>query len=202
MKKLVIISLFFWACNQAPVEESETIVQPSVEEKAPDVGSFIEKGTSIAQQSQQALGGKLKAALSRGGVAEAIQFCNLNAIPLTDSLAQHFDVIIYRLTDRPRNQMNAFSPTDAEVFGTMQSAIAQGYEATPISRASGDGAAVYVPIQMQPFCLTCHGKEKEGLLPEAASLIAEIYPQDKATGYSTGDLRGMWRINFIGKPTN
>jgi len=41
--------------------------------------------------------------------------------------------------------------------------------------------------------LNCHGSESE-LMPEVNSLIAQKYPDDKATGYRTGDLRGAVSI--------
>ena len=45
------------------------------------------------------------------------------------------------------------------------------------------------PIFMQPLCVTCHGAE---LAPDLQARLEELYPEDQATGYSAGDLRGVF----------
>jgi hypothetical protein len=39
------------------------------------------------------------------------------------------------------------------------------------------------------MCLTCHG-EKAKIPPAAQATIAREYPDDRATGFSVGDVRG------------
>jgi hypothetical protein len=36
----------------------------------------------------------------------------------------------------------------------------------------------------------------ETLTVENQAIIAAKYPEDKATGYQAGDLRGLWHITF------
>ena len=40
-------------------------------------------------------------------------------------------------------------------------------------------------------CLKCHGTD---LSPEVTAKMTELYPQDKATGYKEGDLRGAFVV--------
>ena len=49
------------------------------------------------------------------------------------------------------------------------------------------------PIIVKPLCLHCHGKS---LSPAVKSELKESYPQDKATGFSVGDLRGFFWAEF------
>jgi len=44
-------------------------------------------------------------------------------------------------------------------------------------------------------CLQCHGPEEE-INPETLQKIKTLYPNDKATGYSINELRGLWKIGF------
>ena len=44
------------------------------------------------------------------------------------------------------------------------------------------------PVMMKPMCLACHGAE---VAPEVQAAIAERYPDDRATGYRAGELRGV-----------
>ena len=54
----------------------------------------------------------------------------------------------------------------------------------------------FAPILDKGLCLTCHGIVGETLLPENDEKIKTLYPEDKAVGYSEGDLRGVWSIMF------
>ena len=54
----------------------------------------------------------------------------------------------------------------------------------------------YKPIFVMDACTKCHGKEGETLNDEAYAKIASLYPEDQATGYEVGDLRGMWVVSF------
>lgn len=45
------------------------------------------------------------------------------------------------------------------------------------------------PIFVQPLCVACHGAE---LAPDLEAKLEELYPDDQATGYVPGDLRGIF----------
>jgi len=49
-----------------------------------------------------------------------------------------------------------------------------------------------MPIRMKEQCLTCHGKAE--LMPaKLTATLAALYPDDQATGFAVGDLRGwLW----------
>ena len=49
-----------------------------------------------------------------------------------------------------------------------------------------------------PLCLECHGDPK-AIKPEVRRLIRQNYPNDKATGYKLGDLRGAFSITITPK---
>ena len=50
------------------------------------------------------------------------------------------------------------------------------------------------PIAVEGPCLTCHGKA----IPDpVARAIADRYPDDAATGYDAGDLRGAFVVRAI-----
>jgi len=45
------------------------------------------------------------------------------------------------------------------------------------------------PVVAGPMCLTCHG-DKAKVPPAVLAKIASAYPDDRATGFSAGDVRG------------
>ena len=57
-----------------------------------------------------------------------------------------------------------------------------------LSEVVGDTARVARPITVQASCLSCHGERVDASIQP---LLAERYPDDKATGYHEGELRGV-----------
>ncbi|MBI3082695.1 MAG: DUF3365 domain-containing protein, partial [Gemmatimonadetes bacterium] len=45
------------------------------------------------------------------------------------------------------------------------------------------------PILVDRRCLACHG-DPATFIPEVRAVLAQRYPEDRATGYAVGDLRG------------
>ncbi len=50
-------------------------------------------------------------------------------------------------------------------------------------------------IPLQEGCLGCHGSE---IKPAIAAALNEKYPNDQATGYSVGDIRGAFTLRHLG----
>lgn len=48
-------------------------------------------------------------------------------------------------------------------------------------------------LPVQEACLNCHG-DAAGLSPELKTKLASLYPNDKATGYKIGDIRGALTV--------
>ena len=59
-----------------------------------------------------------------------------------------------------------------------------------------DSLALFAPIHVMPLCQKCHGKTGDTLLENDYKFIQKLYHEDKAIGYKSGDLRGMWSIEF------
>jgi len=50
---------------------------------------------------------------------------------------------------------------------------------------------------LQPLCATCHGMT---LAPPVAEAVAARYPEDDATGFGVGELRGAFLIDWPAEP--
>ena len=165
------------------------------EEKA-----VLEQGASMADASFKALSAKLQQAMKEGGPAHAVEFCSLNALSIVDSLSAAKEAHIRRTSDRVRAPHDM---PDAEEARIMQALLAE-WDAggkTPNVPArvvvQGDSIAYYQPIFISsPACLKCHGTPGESLDAAALAVIDERYPDDQATGYALGDLRGMWSMRW------
>ena len=136
---------------------------------------------------------ELKDALMAGmesGPAEAIGACSAEAPQIAASLSTN-GVRMGRSSHRLRNPQNV--PPD------WLEPIIDGYasgatELVPQLADLGDGRSGYAePIRLQAMCLICHG---ETLHPDVEGRIAELYPEDRATGFAEGDFRGVFWVEF------
>ncbi|MFB6262906.1 MAG: DUF3365 domain-containing protein, partial [Bradymonadaceae bacterium] len=49
------------------------------------------------------------------------------------------------------------------------------------------------PIELKGLCVNCHGT-RDKLAPGVSEKLAKYYPEDRATGFEVGDLRGWFWV--------
>lgn len=152
----------------------------------------LEQAANWARATKGVLGKNLMAALAAGGPAHAVPFCNERAIPLTDSMSQALNVRIRRVSDRPRNAANRATGESAAYLARQHDRA----EWTPELLTAHSSHTAFIPITTNAMCLQCHGQMGTDIAAETAGLIAERYPEDDATGYAAGQLRGAWVVEF------
>lgn len=135
----------------------------------------------------------MKTALMEGladGPAAAIDACRIRAPEITAELSTD-DVRMGRSSHRLRNPANA-GPEWIEV--TLERYVDDPAAREPVLvELDGDRLGYIEPIVTQPMCLTCHGTE---LTAPVATAIEALYPDDQATGFEAGDLRGVFWVEF------
>ncbi len=167
-------------------EKTTTEVRAGKSEAIPD-GEILK---NYAVEAQQLLGSQLKQKIAEGGPENALEFCNINAIPLTDSISKKYDVRIKRVSDQYRNANNAANPSELAVITTYKAMLAAGKKPEGLLK---DGY-YYSPIVTNAMCLQCHGAPGKELAEKTHQKIKSLYPQDKATGYGVDELRGIFSI--------
>lgn len=160
------------------------------------VNKVHEIGNLIALSTKKTLGKNLQKALQDGGVENAVEFCKLNATPLVDSLSDQFDAVIRRVSLKARNPND--EPNDLEKQ-LLEAYAYQWNDSIPLNpnvQAIEEDRYLFTkPIFVDnALCLSCHGTYDNGLLKESDDFIKSKYPDDQATGYQIGDLRGIWSI--------
>lgn len=173
--------VFLASCNRQPKELS-------VAEKE----EYVILGDKISSEAQMVLLSNVSQKIKESGTVGAVDFCNEKALVLTDSVANSYSKKIQRLTDRNRNPKNTIqSETDQKAWKSLQ----QNPENNPLVLQEGNSVYYYksIPLGM-PTCLMCHGNKQTDISPETLEIINLKYPQDQATDYKMGDLRGMWKI--------
>ncbi len=158
--------------------------------------NLSEKGLQYAMTTKANLGKNLMKALNSGGPVHALEFCNVRAYPITDSMAAEHGVQIKRVSDKPRNPNNTASATEASHIAYFQSLIDAGKEVKPIVEEENGQVTFYHPIVTNAMCLKCHGTPDETIEPATLAKINELYPNDKAIGYGENEVRGIWQIKW------
>jgi len=151
------------------------------------LGLGSHEAEEAATELKQALGQTLKAVVAEKGPAGAIEFCSLQAIPMTAQVSERLGVALTRVTDRPRNPDNLASADEIKLLQRIRHDIKEGQ----MKAIYQVGEVFYSPLRVQEVCLNCHGSE---LTPELQSSLTERYPADQAKGYSLGELRGAIKI--------
>lgn len=160
----------------------------------PSLKSLEETGLEIARSTQKVLGKNLMGKMQNEGPLGALQFCNENAYPLTDSMATVHKAKIKRVSDKARNPINQANQEELKHIAYFKEKVEAQEDYGPILIENSDLSKFYYPIVTNDMCLKCHGKAGEDINPEVVSILKERYPTDAATGYKTNEVRGIWSI--------
>ena len=192
VRSIIVLStviLLLASCNQQVTEqENQQTLEPTI--------NYEGVSLVVMEEAKKTLGGELKAAMERGGVEEAINYCNLHALAITDSVGKRYTATIKRVTDKPRNPENAANTEELAQIAHWRKLIEAGENKVVTSEETDEVRNFYIPIKIDALCLNCHGVAGESLAIENRDIILGKYPNDKATGYQLGDLRGLWHISF------
>ena len=137
---------------------------------------------------------KLKKAIQSGGLEHAVNICSVEAPKIAKNLSAKTGWSVKRVSLKPRNK-NSATPDEFErevlrqfnerqIKGESPSAIAY-------SEIIGDNFRFMKAQGVGGVCLNCHG---ESIQPDVIKLILEHYPDDAATGYSLGQIRGAFSL--------
>lgn len=153
-------------------------------------------GAAAASTLTSELMGRLAAAIEEGGPAYALDFCSEQALPLTAGVAADLGVGIKRTSSRIRNPANAPDDADRAALEHFEAALAAGepLPAEHVQRLDGE-MRYYRPIVVAEFCTTCHGL-RDALDTDVRAALDARYPDDQATGFRAGDLRGVVRVSI------
>lgn len=160
---------------------------------------WIAQSRSLAQQLGAELKGELGRAMTDKGPVAAIGVCKDRAPEIAGRLSRQSGAQVSRTALRVRNPANAPDDLQRALLEQFSAELASGKFAGPLEAAfeinrGGQVERRYMrAIPMEGLCVTCHGK---ALAPEIAAAIAAQYPDDQATGFEPGQLRGAFSVTW------
>jgi hypothetical protein len=145
--------------------------------------------------------GKLKAALGGAmqarGPEGALEVCNKQAPAIAAAVSQGSGWSVARTSLKPRNAASAPDAYERKIMEAFNARIAKGEKAADLVSAEvieGDGVKTFRFIKAIPtgdMCMTCHGDTVD---PGLKQKILALYPDDQATGFKQGDMRGVFTL--------
>jgi Protein of unknown function (DUF3365) len=162
--------------------------------------SLLRQSRAVATTFMQELGAALKNEIAAGGPESAINVC----VDLAPALARKYSLEngwrVTRVSLKARNAMlgapDAWEQQALADFDA-RSAAGEGADKLELSATVDEPSGRYFrylkALPVQPLCVACHG-QPEQLSNAVKGNLAKIYPYDRATGYSVGQVRGAISI--------
>ncbi len=186
LRKWSLIALIFISTLVSCVNTSSEIDPPTYQE-------YTNRGDEITNLAQTILLSNVGKAIQSGGTKYAVEFCNLKASSIIDSLNIANSCSISRVSDKNRNPNNNIgNETEKLIFQLMNTEVTRD----TLIRLKNT-LTYYKPIKTAlQACLKCHGNPSSDIDVVTLQKINQLYPNDKATGYHLDDFRGMWKVEF------
>lgn len=174
--------------TEAPEDGAWTVVEAeALEEPA------AEK-LGRAKEAQKALGktliGALSTSVSDKGFAESVSFCHEEAPEIAAEVSEKHEVAIGRTSFKLRNPENA-PPEWARPL------IEERVDQPRVLRGPDGKVGWFAPIRLAEMCVNCHGTQEQ-LADGVPEMLSTHYPEDEATGFEPGDLRGWFWVEVPG----
>ncbi|MFP3874483.1 MAG: DUF3365 domain-containing protein [Thiohalophilus sp.] len=182
MKYLVSITLMAMLAGSATADQK---------------AAHVEQSREAVKQFFGKLKGELQAGMKAGGPVNAIEVCSEKAPDIARQVSEKNDLKIGRTSLKPRNSDNAPDEWEKSVLREFEQRKADGENPGKMEKhaiVEQDGQQHFRYMKAIPtgeLCLKCHGSELD---PGVSAKLEKLYPEDRATGYSEGDLRGAFTI--------
>lgn len=169
-----------------------------------DLDKALEAARQTVRLFSERLKGELAAAIKTDGAANAVSLCQTISPDISTVLTDESGFEVSRTALKLRNPENAPSPWELEVLNAFQDKAGAGTDLAKLEHYAelttpeGDRVFRYMKaIPTSDMCLACHGTD---IKPDVRAELTRYYPDDKATGYRLGELRGAFSlIKLIGQ---
>lgn len=157
---------------------------------------WVDRARDAARQMGSELKAELTSALSESGPSGGVSVCRDRAPEIAEAVSAH-DLRVGRTAPRVRNPENAPDAWERRVLDEFTRRFEAGDDPAAIERwevVDVEGRRIgrwMKAIPMQPQCTLCHGAS---IAPPLAETIDRLYPEDQATGFEVGELRGAFTV--------
>ena len=206
----VILALMTAGCSpkeEAPSNVKDTASEASESnvssdsEPAPLTQAYIDQkviaARRVADTFSLKLKAELKAAMEHGSAEQAISACNIKAPAISREISASQNMKIRRVSLKNRNVANEPIGWTKKVLEQFEAEKQRGKQISNLEHhelVEINGKHVFRYMKAIPTgdaCLARHGSE---INPEVTDKLQQLYPDDKAIGFQSGDIRGAFVI--------
>ncbi len=167
-----------------------------------------ERALSEARQVSSELAEKVRGFLlqeiEKGGWVSAVRVCSEKAQEMTRGFNAQPGQTVRRVSLRVRNPQNKpdeYERRRLEELDLLTQRKELRNEYFEVVKEGGQRYLRYMrPLTALPLCINCHGP-KENISADVKAILADKYPDDRATGFLVGDLRGAISVKIILSPS-
>ena len=200
MRSFIVLAVTFLAFFEVGFFQSSMAQQRSADVNHEEA---LQEARRLADDLGDKIRGLLVQELQRGGPASAVRVCSEVAQEMTREFNRHTGHHARRVSVKYRNPQNLPDGYEQQVLVRMEVENRQkhlGKEYVEVVKEENVTVLRYMrPLTVAPVCITCHGP-KETMTPEVKRMLTERYPEDRATGFQEGDLRGAISVKIVLKP--
>src|SRR6266545_139070 len=168
------------AASGSPQGKQNARVEPALKQARQVAGELTDKVRSL-----------LLTELEKGGYDSAVRVCSEVAQNVTQEFNRETGHSARRVSMGYRNAKDI--PDSYESQKREKKLAGEYYE---VVREQGRDYLRYLkPIVASKMCLNCHGQPDQ-ISPQVMAVLKEKYPNDRATGYREGDLRGAVSVKI------
>ncbi len=160
--------------------------------------AFEKDAQAAIKELASSLKSSLMAAMNEGGPAEAVSVCHLIAPTLAAEISKKYGLEIRRTSLKVRNPANEADAWETDVLQRFETRLASGEAIQKLTfkekvdSESGSQWRMMKAIPTDKVCLSCHGKK---IAEPVQARIDTHYPDDMATGFKLGDIRGAFTVS-------
>lgn len=166
--------------------------------KSPDM-AWVGEARGVANAVPPKLVAVLQEEIARGGPESAIEVCKDKAPAMARAASEQSGWTVRRVSLRNRNPKavpDAWERAALEDFDRRAAAKepAAKLERAEVVMENGKPVQRYMrALPTMELCMQCHGAA-EKLKPAVVAKLKAMYPDDRATGYAIGDIRGAMTL--------
>ncbi|BFM14103.1 DUF3365 domain-containing protein [Maricurvus nonylphenolicus] len=184
---------WFVATTAAVISLSLSVVTLANTESE-NTAALEREAVSIVKRFAGKLKPQLKQAITAAGFEHAINVCSVEAPKIAQTLSEETGWEVKRVSLKARNNASATpDPFERDVLNSFDQRQQAGEAPATMKHAEVVANEFrFIKAQgVEGLCLNCHGKS---IAPEVQKVLDKHYPDDMATGYLLGQVRGAFSL--------
>jgi hypothetical protein len=165
----------------------------------PQIERALTEARQVSTELAEKVRGLLFQEIEQGGFVSAVRVCSELAQQITLQFNARTGHSVRRVSLRYRNPKNIpdeYEQGKLEEFNFLNQKKQLPNEYVELVNEQGQKYLRYMrPLMTLPLCITCHGP-KENIPSDVKSILTERYPDDRATGFLVGDVRGAITVKI------